>query len=85
MAVYQFECKACGKHFEVTVPISEHDRLKKRPVRHTFSSAPRRLLSPVPASSSRHSTSTWWTKSPSSWHPYCSAPASASSGSSPTL
>ena len=31
MAVYEFECKACGKHFEVTVPISEHDRLKKRP------------------------------------------------------
>jgi putative FmdB family regulatory protein len=31
MAVYEFECKACGKHFEVSVPISEHDRLKKRP------------------------------------------------------
>jgi putative FmdB family regulatory protein len=25
------ECKACGKHFEVSVPIIEHDRLKKRP------------------------------------------------------
>jgi putative FmdB family regulatory protein len=24
-------CKACGKHFEVSVPITEHDRLKKRP------------------------------------------------------
>ena len=31
MAVYEFECKACGKHFEVSVPISEHDRLKTRP------------------------------------------------------
>jgi len=31
MAVYEFECKACGEHFEVSVPISEHDRLKKRP------------------------------------------------------
>jgi putative FmdB family regulatory protein len=31
MAVYEFECKSCGKHFEVSVPISEHDRLKKRP------------------------------------------------------
>ncbi len=31
MAVYEFECTACGKHFEVRVPISEHDRLKKRP------------------------------------------------------
>ena len=31
MAVYEFECKACGKHFEVSVPITEHDRLKKRP------------------------------------------------------
>ncbi len=31
MAVYEFECKLCGKHFEVSVPISEHDRLKKRP------------------------------------------------------
>ena len=31
MSVYEFECNACGKHFEVSVPISEHDRLKKRP------------------------------------------------------
>jgi putative FmdB family regulatory protein len=31
MAVYEFECNKCGKHFEVSVPISEHDRLKKRP------------------------------------------------------
>jgi putative FmdB family regulatory protein len=31
MAVYEFECKTCGKHFEVSVPISEHDHLKKRP------------------------------------------------------
>ncbi len=31
MANYEFECKSCGKHFEVSVPITEHDRLKKRP------------------------------------------------------
>ena len=31
MAVNEFECKACGKHFEVNVPIREHDSLKKRP------------------------------------------------------
>jgi putative FmdB family regulatory protein len=31
MSVYEFECKACGKHFEVSVPISEHDSLKERP------------------------------------------------------
>jgi len=31
ISVYEFECKACGKHFEVSVPISEHDRLKKEP------------------------------------------------------
>ena len=31
MSVYEFECKECGKQFEVSVPISEHDRLKKRP------------------------------------------------------
>jgi putative FmdB family regulatory protein len=31
MAVYEFECNACGNHFEVSIPISEHDRLRKRP------------------------------------------------------
>jgi putative FmdB family regulatory protein len=31
MAVYEFECTACGKHIEVSVPISEHERLKKQP------------------------------------------------------
>jgi putative FmdB family regulatory protein len=30
MAVYEFECQACGEHFEVSIPISEYDRLKKR-------------------------------------------------------
>ena len=30
MSVYEFECKACGEHFEVSIPISEYDRLKKR-------------------------------------------------------
>lgn len=31
MAVYEFECRACGERFEVTVPISQHDRLKTDP------------------------------------------------------
>jgi putative FmdB family regulatory protein len=31
MAVYEFECKTCGKQFEVSVPIKEHDRLKEHP------------------------------------------------------
>lgn len=31
MAVYEFECRACGERFEVTVPISQHDRLKAEP------------------------------------------------------
>ena len=31
MAVYEFECQACNKRFEVTVPISEHGRLKEKP------------------------------------------------------
>ena len=30
MAVYEFECQACGERFEITMPISEHDRLKKQ-------------------------------------------------------
>jgi putative FmdB family regulatory protein len=31
MAVYEFECQACGKRFEVSVPISQHDKLKEDP------------------------------------------------------
>ncbi len=31
MAVYEFECQACGKRFEVTARITEHDHLKERP------------------------------------------------------
>jgi len=31
MAVYEFECQSCGKRFEISVPITEHDRLKKQP------------------------------------------------------
>ncbi len=31
MAIYEFECKDCGNRFEVSVPISEHDRLKQQP------------------------------------------------------
>ena len=29
MAVYEFECQACGHRFEVSVPINEHERLKQ--------------------------------------------------------
>ena len=31
MAVYEFECEACGNRFEVSVPITEHQRLKVKP------------------------------------------------------
>jgi putative FmdB family regulatory protein len=31
MAMYEFECGGCGERFELRVPISEHDRLKKEP------------------------------------------------------
>jgi putative FmdB family regulatory protein len=30
MAVYEFECAACGERFEVQRPISEHDQLKEQ-------------------------------------------------------
>ncbi len=31
MAVYEFECQACNERFEITMPISEHDKLKEQP------------------------------------------------------
>ena len=31
MAVYEFECQECGERFELTMSISDHDRLKKEP------------------------------------------------------
>jgi putative FmdB family regulatory protein len=31
MAVYEFECPACGKRFEITMAMAEHDRLKEQP------------------------------------------------------
>jgi len=31
MALYEYECPACGKRFEVTVPMHEHDRLQSEP------------------------------------------------------
>jgi putative FmdB family regulatory protein len=31
MAVYEFECRDCGRHFDVTVPMQEHARLKEQP------------------------------------------------------
>ena len=31
MAIYEFECQACGKHFEMRMPISEHDKIRQSP------------------------------------------------------
>ena len=31
MAIYEFECEACSHRFEVTAPITEHQRLKESP------------------------------------------------------
>jgi putative FmdB family regulatory protein len=31
MAVYEYECQACGQRFEVTVPMSQYERLKTEP------------------------------------------------------
>ncbi len=31
MAVYEFECKACGERFQVSVPMKEHQHLKEEP------------------------------------------------------
>jgi putative FmdB family regulatory protein len=31
MAVYEFSCQACGERFEVTAPMSEHERLTREP------------------------------------------------------
>ena len=31
MAVYEFECQACGNRFELTMSITEHDRLRDKP------------------------------------------------------
>jgi putative FmdB family regulatory protein len=31
MALYEFECKACGKRFELSVPMHDHDRLRDKP------------------------------------------------------
>ncbi len=31
MAFYDYECGACGNHFELNVSMSEHDRLQSDP------------------------------------------------------
>jgi putative FmdB family regulatory protein len=31
MAVYEFECRDCAKRFELSMSMSEHDRLKSEP------------------------------------------------------
>ncbi len=33
MAIYEFECQACGKRFEISVPMHEHDRIRAQPPR----------------------------------------------------
>jgi putative FmdB family regulatory protein len=30
MAIYEFECRACGERFEVTRPMSQHEELKEQ-------------------------------------------------------
>jgi putative FmdB family regulatory protein len=30
MAIYEFDCAACGERFEVTRPMSEHEQLKQQ-------------------------------------------------------
>jgi putative FmdB family regulatory protein len=31
MAVYEFECSGCGRRFELTMSMSDHERLKSEP------------------------------------------------------
>jgi putative FmdB family regulatory protein len=31
MAVYEFECSECGRRFELTMSMSDHERLKSEP------------------------------------------------------
>jgi putative FmdB family regulatory protein len=31
MAVYEYECSACGERFEVSVPMKDFDHLKEEP------------------------------------------------------
>ncbi len=31
MALYEFECAACGERFEVSRPMAEHQRLQEQP------------------------------------------------------
>jgi putative FmdB family regulatory protein len=30
MATYEFECQACGRRFELSMPMTEHDHLKQK-------------------------------------------------------
>jgi putative FmdB family regulatory protein len=32
MAIYEFECQACGKYFEVRMPMSTHEKIKESPL-----------------------------------------------------
>jgi putative FmdB family regulatory protein len=31
MAIYEFECTACGERFEISKAMSQHDALKQQP------------------------------------------------------
>ena len=31
MAIYQYECRACGERFEMSARMSEHNQLKQKP------------------------------------------------------
>ncbi len=31
VAMYEFECQACGKHFEMRILMSAHDQMKQSP------------------------------------------------------
>ena len=31
MAIYEFQCQACGTHFEMRMPMSTHDEIKQSP------------------------------------------------------
>jgi putative FmdB family regulatory protein len=48
MAIYEFECKACGERFEVTTAMSHHDELKQqRPACPTCGNADTREVAPL--------------------------------------
>jgi putative FmdB family regulatory protein len=48
MAIYQFECAACGERFDITKPMSQHEELKQhRPSCPKCGNAETRELAPL--------------------------------------